>query len=173
MTSFQVCCLNVLLSVSPPQRGRAASQESRFNRSKLHRGQPALLTGLHVALQPARVRPEASVRQDPLVRGVRQASEPGSGAAALGRQDGRLQPESHGGHPRHGSCPDEGRFDRLADCLHGNGLCKDGIERKEVDKSWDGRTRLILSSLLFTYGDILCVRRPGSAVVLRCTQHSK
>lgn len=132
MTSFQVCCLNVLLSVSPPQRGCAPSQESRFNCSKLHCGQPALLTGLHVAFQPARVCPEASVRQDSLIRGVRQASEPSSGAAALGWQDGRLQPESHGGHPCHGSCPDEGRFNRLADRLHGKGLCKEGMERKEV-----------------------------------------
>lgn len=96
------------------QGGRAPSQEPRFDGAQLHRGQPALLPGLHVALQSARVRPEAPVRQDPLIGGVREASEPSPSATAQRRQDGRPQPQPHGGHPRHDSCPEQGRLNRLA-----------------------------------------------------------
>lgn len=121
------------------QRGRAASQEPRFNRTQFHRGQPTLFPGLHVTLQPAWVRPEATVRQDSLNGRVRETTEPCTHAPARCSQDGRPQSQPHGRHSRHDPCPEPGRLNRLARRPLMNGPCntkREGCGTRA--KGWDG-----------------------------------
>lgn len=105
-----------------PQRGRASSQESRFNSAQLHNGQPAFLPRFHVTFQPPRILIEASVQQNSLIWGVREASKPRSFAPTQRCKDGRAQPQPYGCSPRYDSCTEQGWLNCLACVLQGKRL---------------------------------------------------
>ncbi|KAI3373417.1 hypothetical protein L3Q82_022030, partial [Scortum barcoo] len=52
-------------------------------------------------------------------------------APAQRRQDGRPQPQPHGGHTRHDPCPEQGRLNRLARPLLEKGPCNEGWGTEE------------------------------------------